>query len=93
MKVRGEISKVCGTLGSCLVDNGSCSLLNGPTQTIIVNLENILEQIVSLEEMPKVAAQLSSLNADKPKGADSARLSKLWSICEPLAKGTADQTI
>ena len=91
--MRGEISKLCASIGSCSIadDSAQCSLFNGPSTTDNENLEAIISSILGEAEIEKVNSIVSAINAGKPSGPSASTLSKLWLVFEPLAKGALDQ--
>ena len=93
LSVRGEVSKLCASLGSCNLrnENTPCSLFQTPTTTTIDDLESMLSSMMDEESMEKVQSVIASINASQPKGPSSSVLSKLWLISEPLAKGALEQ--
>ena len=93
LSMRGEISKLCASIGSCSIadDSAQCSLFDGPSTTNIENLEAIISSILGEAEIEKVNSIISAINAGKPSGPSASTLSKLWLVSEPLAKGALDQ--
>ena len=93
LSVRGEISKLCASIGSCtLTDQSSGSLFDEPSTMTIDNLESMLQNMLDPCEMAKVQSVISAINAGTSKGPDPKHLSRLWLIDESLAAETINQT-
>ena len=93
LSVRGEISKLCASIGSCNIsdDNAPCSLFDRPTTATIADLENMLASMIEPKELQKVQSIVSAMSAGTPRGPSAATLSKLWLISEPLAEKSLEQ--
>ena len=93
LSVRGEISKLCASIGNCtLSDQLSCSLFDEPSTMTINNLESMLQNMLDPCEMAKVQSVVSAINAGTSKGPNPKDLSRLWLIDEALAAETINQT-
>ena len=86
LSLRGEISKLCGSIGSCTISAPECDdLFENPSS---IDLDELDERFAKDLRSATVAAA----HADKPKGISEVVLAKLWNVREDLAKGAIDST-
>ena len=93
--LRGEISKVYGTLGSTNVNEFTCannSLFDEPSTCSIDSLESMLLSMMDPVEATKVQASVNAISADPLTGVSPKLLSKLWCVPENLAKDAIAQS-
>ena len=92
--LRGEISKVYGTLGSANVGSleGARSIFDEPITTSVDNLDSMLMSMLDPTEVADIQASIASASADSPDGISPKVLSKLWCIPENLAKDAVAQS-
>ena len=88
INLRGEISKLGASIGSCNISLEQCSLFDteSPSITKWEEVESTLKSDLSPEELKFVEAKVSSTQASRPKGVTKEFLSKLWLIPENLAE-------
>ena len=91
LSLRGEISKVFGTLGSSDVGNDSM-LFDMPTSIDNNDLESVLMKDMSASDVDAINASINAVHADKSSGMSPKLLSKLWCVPENLARGAVDQS-
>ena len=88
INLRGEISKVSASIGSCNVDDGPCPLfdMESPTISKWEEMESTLKSVLSPDELEYIEAKVSSTQASRSRGVTKDFLSKLWLIPENLAE-------
>ena len=88
INLRGEISKLGASIGSCNVAPQSSSLfdMESPSISKWEEVESTLKSVLSPDELKYVEAKVSSTQATRSKGVTKEFLSKLWLIPENLAQ-------
>ena len=88
INLRGEISKLGASIGSCNVAPQSSSLfdMESPSISKWEEVESTLKSVLSPDELKYVEAKVSSTQASRSKGVTKEFLSKLWLIPENLAQ-------
>ena len=89
-KQQAEESKFSAAIGSITSSDDDFCLFKGQT-TLTLTSEELEESLSSILDDSQINAVIKAVEASKTKGADAARLSKLWMINEELAQGALDQ--
>ena len=86
--VRSEISKVMGSIGSCVVDyNRSSDFLSESVLGTIDEIKHLCPDVIN----DKIIDEIESFTTSNNKGISKSQLSNLWVISEELAKGAIEQ--
>ena len=91
LSLRGEVSKMFGTLGSTDASFSNKSLFDEPITSDMNELESVLMSMLDPSEVNEVQAAISAISADKSAGISPEMLAKVWCIPENLAKCAVDQ--
>ena len=87
MNLRGEISKISGSLGSTTMSTTASDDLFELDNPFLSTLDEM-----EMDFSKDIKGTVSAAHAEKPKGISSETLSKLWNIREDLAQGAIDAT-
>ena len=91
MSLRGELSKMSASIGSCNMGfDDNCPIFAKPFTTDVNSLEASLSDILAPHEIDATIQAVIASTAGKPKGINKEILSKLWCIFEPLVQGAID---
>ncbi len=83
LNVRGEVSKIFASIGSCNIDEKSNVIFDFNKPSIALwdsTIEPILKSTIDPAEVASIEAKLSSATAGIPKGLTKESLAKLWMI-------------
>ena len=88
INLRGEISKLSASIGSCNVSSEPCSVfdIDKPSFSKWEEVESTLKSVLNPEELECVEAKVSSAQASRSRGVSKEFLSKLWLVPENLAE-------
>ena len=88
INLRGEISKLSASIGSCNVSSEPCSVfdIDKPSFSKWEEVESTLKSVLNPEELEYVEAKVSSALASRSRGVSKEFLSKLWLVPENLAE-------
>ena len=86
--MRGDISKLSASVGSCIVSSEPCSVffISNCSVTEWEEVESTLKSVLNTEKLKHVEAKFSCTQSSRSRGVSKEYLSKLWLVPENLSK-------